>query len=183
MTKDTSRPRACHQKISGLRSSDRPRENASPLADCADFDIRIARDGTWFYKGSSISRRDSSISRRELVKLFASVLRRSDSGEFLLVTNAELRFPFPFLSKYRFSLAAFVDGGNAWEDITNVSWKSFRPTAPRDEVDQQDYWYSAGMGVRYNTPVGPIRLDVGFPIKKDELTENYRFHLSLGQIF
>lgn len=82
MTKDTSRPRGCHQKISGARSSDRPQERAVPLADCVDFDIRIARDGTWFYKGSPIA-------RRELVKLFASVLRRTDSGEFLLVTPAE----------------------------------------------------------------------------------------------
>ena len=82
MTKDTSRPRGCQQKISGSRSSDRPRARASPLAGCGDFDIRIARDGTWFYKGSPIA-------RRELVKLFASVLRRTDSGEFLLVTPAE----------------------------------------------------------------------------------------------
>lgn len=104
-------------------------------------------------------------------------------GEFLLVTNAELRFPLPLLSRWRFSSTVFIDGGNAWGDIKDVSWWNFRPSAPQDEVEQEDYWYSAGLGLRYNTPVGPIRLDVGFPIKKDELTENYRFHLSLGQIF
>ncbi|UCH82899.1 MAG: outer membrane protein assembly factor BamA [Candidatus Latescibacterota bacterium] len=104
-------------------------------------------------------------------------------GEFLLVTNAEIRFPLPLLSRWRFSAAVFLDGGNAWGDIHDVSWRDFRPTAPQDEVEEEDYRYSVGTGIRYNTPVGPIRLDVGFPIKKDELTENYRFHLSLGQIF
>ena len=82
MTKDTSRPGGCQQKISGSRSSDPSRARASQLASCGDFDIRIARDGTWFYKGSPIA-------RRELVKLFASVLRRTDSGEYWLVTPAE----------------------------------------------------------------------------------------------
>ena len=49
---------------------------------CGDFDIRIARDGTWFYQGSPIR-------RLPLVKLFASVLRRDDDGAYLLVTPAE----------------------------------------------------------------------------------------------
>lgn len=82
MTKDTSRPRACQHKISRSRSSDRPDGRAGRLAACGDFDIRIARDGTWFYKGSPIA-------RKELVRLFASVLRRDDSGDYWLVTPAE----------------------------------------------------------------------------------------------
>src|SRR5215813_6661405 len=49
---------------------------------CGAFDIRIASDGTWFYHGSPIS-------RKPLVKLFASVLRRDDSGEYWLQTPAE----------------------------------------------------------------------------------------------
>ena len=82
MTKDTSRPRRYQHKISPSRPSDRPGEEGRPLASCGDFDIRIARDGTWYYKGSPIA-------RKELVRLFASVLRRDDSGDFWLVTPAE----------------------------------------------------------------------------------------------
>lgn len=82
MTKDTSRPGACQHKISGSRLSDRASGGAGPLAACGDFDIRIARDGTWFYKGSPIT-------RQELVRLFAGVLRRDDSGDYWLVTPAE----------------------------------------------------------------------------------------------
>jgi hypothetical protein len=46
------------------------------------YDIRIARDGTWFYHGSPIG-------RIPLVRLFASVLKRDESGDFWLITPAE----------------------------------------------------------------------------------------------
>jgi len=49
---------------------------------CGDIDMRIARDGTWFYQGSPIG-------RKPLVKLFASVLHRDHEGEFWLQTPAE----------------------------------------------------------------------------------------------
>lgn len=49
---------------------------------CGEIDIRIGRDGTWFYHGSPIG-------RKPLVKLFASVLRRDDAGDYWLVTPAE----------------------------------------------------------------------------------------------
>ncbi len=49
---------------------------------CGDFDIRIARDGTWYYKGTPIN-------RLPLVKLFASVLRREPDGSHWLVTPVE----------------------------------------------------------------------------------------------
>jgi uncharacterized protein len=48
---------------------------------CGDLDIRIARDGTWFYLGTPIG-------RVELVKLFASILKREGDG-FYLVTPVE----------------------------------------------------------------------------------------------
>ncbi len=49
---------------------------------CGDFDIRIDRDGTWFYHGSPIG-------RKELVRLFASVLQRHEDGSYWLATPAE----------------------------------------------------------------------------------------------
>ena len=51
-------------------------------AICGDLDMRIARDGTWFYHGSPIG-------RKRLVKLFASVLQREDDGCYYLVTPVE----------------------------------------------------------------------------------------------
>jgi uncharacterized protein len=49
---------------------------------CGDFDMRIGRDGTWYYRGSPIG-------RKELVKLFATVLRREEDGSYWLVTPYE----------------------------------------------------------------------------------------------
>jgi len=53
-----------------------------PSEICGDFDLRIARDGTWFYRGSPIG-------RIALVKLFAGVLRRDVDGSYWLVTPVE----------------------------------------------------------------------------------------------
>jgi hypothetical protein len=54
----------------------------SKLPSCGDFDFRIARDGTWFYRGSPIG-------RKPLVRLFSTVLRREDDGSYWLVTPVE----------------------------------------------------------------------------------------------
>jgi hypothetical protein len=50
-------------------------------AHCGDIDIRIARDGTWFHSGTPIG-------RREIVRLFSTILRKDPDG-FHLVTPAE----------------------------------------------------------------------------------------------
>ena len=49
---------------------------------CGDIDMRIARDGTWFYHGSPIG-------RKQLVKLFSTVLTRDSSGDYWLETPVE----------------------------------------------------------------------------------------------
>jgi hypothetical protein len=50
--------------------------------DCGDLPFLIRRDGTWLYRGSPIN-------RKELVCLFASVLKREEDGAFILETPAE----------------------------------------------------------------------------------------------
>ncbi len=49
---------------------------------CGDLDMRIAVDGTWFYRGSPIG-------RKPLVKLFASVLQIDGKGQYWLITPVE----------------------------------------------------------------------------------------------
>ena len=48
---------------------------------CGDLDMRIARDGTWFYLGTPIG-------RPELVRLFSTILRK-DGDDYFLVTPVE----------------------------------------------------------------------------------------------
>ena len=58
-----------------------PRTSPNP-AICGDIDLRIAADGTWYYHGSPIG-------RKELVRLFARVLARGADGSFWLATPVE----------------------------------------------------------------------------------------------
>jgi len=66
----------------GNSSPTSPRGGRPPAIELDDLDMRIARDGAWFYRGSAIN-------RLPLVKLFASVLRREPDGSYWLVTPAE----------------------------------------------------------------------------------------------
>jgi hypothetical protein len=50
--------------------------------ECRNYAIRIARDGTWYYRGSPIT-------RKPLLCLFASILKRGEDGSYWLETPAE----------------------------------------------------------------------------------------------
>ncbi len=50
---------------------------------CGNLDMRIGRDGVWHYNGSPIG-------RKELVRLFSTVLRRDEAGDYWLITPAEM---------------------------------------------------------------------------------------------
>jgi outer membrane protein assembly factor BamA len=109
-------------------------------------------------------------------------------GEFMVLANVELRYPLPFLGRWNFSGAFFVDSGNVWAGIDEVAGTDFDLTSGVDETDVNDYRYGVGLGIRYNTPVGPIRVDFGYPLKPDRYMQeagNDRgtWYLSLGQIF
>jgi len=104
-------------------------------------------------------------------------------GRLLVVGNAEMRFPIPYISRYRFSAAVFADAGNVWSSLKAVDIEDFDPFVNKNDVTEEDFRYSIGVGIRYNTPVGPIRLDYGIPVKRDVTDRSGRFHLSLGQIF
>ena len=50
---------------------------------CGDIDMRIDTNGTWFYHGSPIT-------RKKLVQLFSTVVRRDEDGAYWLITPAEI---------------------------------------------------------------------------------------------
>jgi len=118
-------------------------------------------------------------------------------GNFLLLTNVEWRFPMPLLSRWNLAGVAFIEGGNVWEELRNLRLRGFRLTSnPGDPTDPGstkvwDYRYSYGTGVRFDTPVGPVRVDVGVPLKRVNYvggSRNYKdprviWHFSLGYPF
>jgi len=81
------------------------------------------------------------------------------------ITNFELRM----LIWRRLSLAAFYDMGSLTPNYSDVTLASIRN--------------SAGAGLRYNTPVGPVRLDVGFPLDRRPNESKYRVHFTFGYVF
>ena len=76
-----------------------------------------------------------------------------------------------------FSGVAFVDVGNVWTNAWTFQLQELR--------------YDIGPGIRYNTPVGALRVDVGFQLNpipgllvngKPE-PRHFRVHFSIGQSF
>jgi uncharacterized protein len=67
--------------VAALSEQPRSRPRRAPV-ECGDLPFVIQRDGTWLYRGSPIL-------RKELVCLFASVLKREADGSFWLETPAE----------------------------------------------------------------------------------------------
>jgi outer membrane protein insertion porin family len=82
-------------------------------------------------------------------------------GLALLTFNQELRFPMrlPFVGN-RLGGTLFYDGGNVYSDVNHITlrWKS--PT-----VNDLNYFSNTiGFGIRYPTPVGPVRIDIGYQL-------------------
>jgi outer membrane protein insertion porin family len=83
-------------------------------------------------------------------------------GRFSLIYNAELRFPV-----YKsFGGVVFYDAGNIWKTIS--------------DFDPSDIKQAVGAGIRYQTPIGPLRFDYGIELPQEN---NGRFHFSVGQTF
>lgn len=77
---------------------------------CGDIDMRIARDGTWYYMGTPIG-------RKPMVRLFSTILRHDDDGKYYLVTPVEkvgIRVDdAPFLA-----VEMTVEGAGAEQNLT-----------------------------------------------------------------
>lgn len=67
-------------------------------------------------------------------------------------------------------------GGAVFLDFGQVSLKAFDP--PITDVE-----FSTGFGISYDTPVGPLLLDVGFPFNPPPGDASWQLHFSIGQFF
>jgi outer membrane protein assembly complex protein YaeT len=91
-------------------------------------------------------------------------------GNGLVVLNAEMRVAL----FGGFGGAAFLDAGNVFADANAIDFTKLRA--------------AAGFGLRYRSPVGPIRIDLGFKLDRRELAPGRLerrsiLHISLGQAF
>ncbi|MBN3038295.1 MAG: outer membrane protein assembly factor BamA [Candidatus Omnitrophica bacterium] len=87
-------------------------------------------------------------------------------GESMIYGSCELTYPIFEMIK----VATFYDFGNVWEKL--------------GEIGTGDYKYSVGVGVRVKTPVGPVKLDYGYPLEVDPGEDQEgRFHFSMSRGF
>jgi outer membrane translocation and assembly module TamA len=64
--------------------------------------------------------------------------------------------------------AVFYDAGNVFAKVRDVDFK---------------LRHAVGVGLRYDSPLGLLRFDVGFPLSKRPDEHTYRFAFGLGQAF
>jgi outer membrane protein assembly complex protein YaeT len=94
-------------------------------------------------------------------------------GHTMFESSAELRAPV----WGNLSAVLFADAGNVW----NNAW----------DFNLSDMRYDVGPGLRYLTPIGPIRADLGYQLNRipglrvdgKPETRRFRFHFSIGQAF
>lgn len=102
-------------------------------------------------------------------------------GRAMFAFNLELRQQLNFLFN-GFGFGLFLDGGQVWRAI--------------DRVDERAIQFGAGGGLRYQSPIGPIRIDVGYKVnpRDDDLGifgtiddsntwDRIGIHFSIGQAF
>ena len=107
-----------------------------------------------FYGGGSSSHRgfpDNQAGPRDLKTGFAL------GGNALLFHSTELRFPF---LGDNITGVLFHDLGNVYSDLGSISFRYKQ----RDLTDFNYMEHAVGFGVRYRTPVGPIRLDLAYSL-------------------
>jgi outer membrane protein assembly complex protein YaeT len=78
-------------------------------------------------------------------------------GNALFINNVELRFP---LIGHNIQGVLFHDIGNVYTDLQNISFRYHQRNVQDFDYAVQD----AGFGVRYKTPVGPVRVDFAYAL-------------------
>jgi outer membrane protein insertion porin family len=110
-----------------------------------------------------------------------------EGGKVMVVGNIEYKFPIAQENKRTIVQGAFFyDFGGAWKDFNNVNLtfgadSKFTDTFPSVWDDKMKAGY--GIGIRFTTPVFPIRLDWGWPVYPTAGTTVPQFYFTLGQIF
>ncbi|MCW8963491.1 MAG: outer membrane protein assembly factor BamA [Gammaproteobacteria bacterium] len=92
-------------------------------------------------------------------------------GDFRLVANAEVILPMPFVSKddKAWRMTAFMDAGNVFTEA--------------GDFDAGDLRYSAGLGVRWLSPFGPIKASFAEPLNDKSEDDVQNFQFTFGSTF
>ncbi len=114
-------------------------------------------------------------------------------GNQLLILNSEFRIPVDSLKK-GLSVVPFYDGGNVYKHVgfsdftTNCNSAPVVSVSPLtgntiSTVTPSCFTSSVGVGLRYATPVGPVRVDIGHNLNGITGIKSTQVFITLGQAF
>ncbi len=83
----------------------------------------------------------------------------------------------------RFGAVGFLDMGNVWVDEAQFTLDSFFPHSDPEKVEPTDVRYSYGLGLRFSTPLGPVRLDYARKWNYLPGEDRDRIHFAIGHAF
>ncbi|MBT8453673.1 MAG: outer membrane protein assembly factor BamA [Deltaproteobacteria bacterium] len=114
---------------------------------------------------------------------------RPIGGDFQAFYNIE--FEFPLIEAVGIRAVIFTDGGNAWNvfDFRDQFGNCQAPVAPEADRSSRPCGisgflrYSVGFGVRWFSPLGPLRFEWGIPIRRRPQDAPIRFEFTIGQSF
>jgi outer membrane protein insertion porin family len=89
-------------------------------------------------------------------------------GRALFIANSEVRFPMKIMKAL--GGVVFYDGGNVYSAINLANFAD-------------NYTNTIGFGLRYSTPIGPIRIDVGHNLNPVPGINPTQYYITLGQAF
>jgi outer membrane protein insertion porin family len=93
---------------------------------------------------------------------------------------ANLEYVFPVKEDFGLLGVLFFDAGNAWNDDEFF----FEQADSSEEHLTLGLYKSVGLGIRWLSPIGPLRLEYGYPLDKlKDSSENGRFEFALGTTF
>ncbi len=113
------------------------------------------------YDNGSIGPRESDLTTGQLFAV---------GGTKRVVGNAELFFPVPFMKQTnQFRLSAFVDGGGVYGESDSINSEYLR--------------YSAGVGVTWVSPFGPLKVVLAKPLNEKDGDNTQTLQFQMGQQF
>lgn len=111
-------------------------------------------------------------------------------GNQLFIVNSEFRIPipidFPAPIHRNLGFAVFYDGGNVFQPIGfhNLSFTNCGSNVVSSGTNPTNcFTSSVGVGLRYATPIGPVRIDIGHNLNGIPGIQSTQLFITLGQAF